>query len=60
MITVAEIARASGRSPDIIRRWLRCGRLTGVQTRSGAWLVSADAIAELQTFPRTHRRRPVI
>jgi transposase-like protein len=58
MLTVIEAARAAGRSPDLVRRWLRQERVSGVRTSSGEWLIPADALSALSSFPRTRRRRP--
>lgn len=58
MLTIAEFARATNRSPDVLRRWLRSGRLPGEKSASGEWLIPPDALRELDAIPRSHRRPP--
>lgn len=59
MLTLPEAAAAAHRNPDVIRRWLRDGRLAGTKAESGEWLIAPEALRDLATMPRVSRRRPV-
>lgn len=45
-LTVAEAARRLSRSPEIVRRWLREGRLRG-ENFSGVWMVDERSVTSL-------------
>ena len=59
-LTISEVARATNRSPEILRRWLRSGRLPGIHAASGEWLVRREAALLLGEVPRQRRRRPAL
>lgn len=62
MMTVSEFAQATGRSQELVRRWLRQGRLPGVKATNGEWLVDTDgAIRGITAIQRSRRtRRPTL
>lgn len=61
MLTITEAAFAVARHPDLVRRWIKSGRIAGaVQARSGEWLLPLSALDILRAQPRVHRRRPAI
>lgn len=53
MWTVEEAARRLGRSPELVRRWLREGRLVG-ERFGGVWIVREKA---LSNFTRSEPQR---
>jgi excisionase family DNA binding protein len=59
MLTPDELARLTGRSPELIRRWIRDGRLpaTAVGRR---YLIAPDAIALVDRQPRVRTTRPTL
>ena len=60
-LTITELARATNRSPEVLRRWLRSGRLPGIHAPSGEWLVRREAALLLGEMPRqSSRRRPAL
>lgn len=60
MLSVTEAAAVTGRSADLIRRWLRAGRAEGIRTPSGGWLVTMEAIDLIRQIEKRARQRPSI
>jgi excisionase family DNA binding protein len=55
-LTVGEVAKKLGRNPELVRRWLREGRLRGERI-GWSWLVSApDLDRFLKAAPQRRRR----
>lgn len=52
-LTVSEAGHRLGRSPELVRRWLREGRLTG-ENFGGVWIVDEHAVVE---FARNQPQR---
>jgi len=57
MLTPEELARATNRSPEVIRRWIRCGRIPATPV-GRFYLCPTEAVSLVCAMPRTHRRRP--
>lgn len=54
-----EVARATGRSADLVRRWVRQGRIPA--QRVGRHVVlGPDALDAVASMPRVNRRRPQV
>lgn len=56
-VTVAEVARRLARHPELIRRWLRDGRLKGEQY-GREWLITEREIDRFRRAEPERRRRP--
>ncbi|MDR7400553.1 MAG: helix-turn-helix domain-containing protein [Armatimonadota bacterium] len=48
LLTTGDVARALGLSPEYVRVLLKAGRLPAARTRSGRWVVTAEAVEQLR------------
>lgn len=42
--TVAEVAEITKKKPDVVRKWIRDGKLKAVRPGGKTWLVPSDAL----------------
>lgn len=57
LVTLAEVARRTGRHPDLLRRWCLDGRLEGVRV-GRAWCLPERSIGRLGRFQRRRHGAP--
>ena len=57
MFTPDEIARLTGRSPELIRRWVRCERIPAVRIGRRV-LIRSEHVPMIEAMPRHPQRRP--
>jgi excisionase family DNA binding protein len=55
-LTVEEVARRLRRHPELVRRWLRDGRLKGL-TFGRSWIISEGELARFERQQPARRRR---
>lgn len=58
-LTVVEVARLFGRSPNTIRRWLESGKLPGYKLLGREWRVTRSAIAAFQQEQKENKEIPL-
>jgi len=58
LVPLAEVARRTGRHPDLLRRWCLAGRLDAVRV-GRVWCLTERSIGELARFQRRRRPQPI-
>jgi len=56
MVTLAEAAAHLRRNPELVRQWIKSGRLAA-RKRAGRWFLSGDALARFQRNQPVRRTR---
>ena len=58
-LTVADVARQLRVNEQVVRRWLRSGRMLGQKLPGGGgWRISAEEIRAFKRGERTHEATP--